>query len=419
MKGDLNMRSIKINSSVIFNDNINKNQSGLSKSFLFTNILANIGFTSFLITIPIKIQADLFYYSHGVYPSFTIARHIFYLAALIFFAMAYINIKKDKTGFVIIKNMSILALVVLFQSFFLSILQGKLPLITIKNLYFMFSPILLAYFVVNILDEKRIERLLKVTFIFVVIQYIHLKLPIILTPSSFLEIDFMRSYSPFESSAFSGYFYGFMVYFTLVSKSRTFSVLSVLFNILIFKRLNVIFSVIFLVYSIFKIGPKKVNPLIRKGLMIFFVIFPIVEYYVVINPYHLNLIAQKIGFDNVHGLVMGRDVFIKTVLNSGYKSWGFGSMGERLNLLLGKKGIEFDSVQIFIELGVIGCTVFPYFLWKSTTLNIAGITLMLVLFINISTSHQLTESYTILFNFLTIFLLNKKMHIEREVMLIN
>lgn len=413
------MRSTKINSTIIFNDHIRNSHSGLSNSFLLTNILANIGFTLFLITIPIKVQADLFYYSNGIYPSFAIYRHIFYLVALIFFAMAYINVKKDKSGFVIIKNMSILSLIVLFQSFFLSILQGKLPLITIKNLYFMFSPVLLAYFVVNILDEKRIARMLKITFIFVIIQYIHLKLPIILTPSSFLEIDFMRSYSPFESSAFSGYFYGFMVYFTLVSKSRTFSILSVLFNILIFKRLNVIFSIIFLMYSIFEIGSKKVNPLIRKGLIIFFIIFPVVEYFVVINPYHLNLIAQKIGFENVHGLVMGRDVFINTVLNSGYESWGFGSMGERLNLLLGKKGIEFDSVQIFIELGLIGCTVFPYFLWKSTTLNIAGITLMLVLFINISTSHQLTESYTILFNFLTIFLLNKKMHMEREERMVN
>lgn len=386
------------------------------KKNIFTYILSMSGFILFLLSIPIKSAADSYYYLNGTYPSYSILRHVLFTMSILFFGLAFFNIKKRyKFGNKIMYGMLFLVFLIMIISFFQAFKMQVIPIYTMKSIYFFVSPIILSYFIINVLEGNILDKGMKIAFILIAIQYIYSRWNIFLTFSSFLEINFFDSFSPFESSTYAGYFYGFMIYFLLCSKSKKFGIMAFIFNFLVFKRINIIFSVFFLALFWKKEEIRKINvpKIVLNVLVCLFSIIPIIEYNIITSQEKLYKLALYLGFTDTKGLVMGRDYFINSIVNSGFKSSGFGSTGILLEQILGKKGIEMDAIQIYLELGILGCFLFAFFLWKSIPNNVSAILVMFLFYINICTAYQITESYTVFFTFLVLFIIEKEYREEQ------
>lgn len=221
-----------------------------------TRPIVFIVYTLFVGSIVIKILADRFSYINYYYPSWTIGRHVSYAVLIAGLLVCFVLLKKNFQLFFLeeLKKIFLLGFLFLAISFLKSIYHGGLQRETIDQLYFLISPALLAFLMVNILGYKYMDLLMKISLFSVSFFYLIVHIQDFFSLSSLLSIDFFSSRSVFEDSSTSGYFYGLMCYFTVVSNERKYSFFSVLMVILTFKRINVLFSIVLLVvgYKIVK-----------------------------------------------------------------------------------------------------------------------------------------------------------------------
>jgi len=371
-----------------------------------SSILVFLSLSLFFLSIPIKISADFNYYNSGVYPSYSIFRHIFMLVSFILITFNYMNKKvKGTNGKKLFTNMISLITIFMTLSLFLIVKNEDFAESTISSFYFVIVPILFSYFLINSVEMKKIDFYFKTFFCIISLMYIIDKFSVFMNIENIFRINFFESYSPFESSAYSGYFYGFMIYLCIVQKDKVFGFLSVLMVFLTFKRINTLVAIpIYVIACRFKMN-KKVSKYIINGITIMFILLPIFEYRILIDSEALRNIAQMLGFYDSKGLVMGRDYFVELLVNNNFESLGFGSIGSFFDSLVGKKGIELDLVQIYIELGIIGISSISITFWQGINRDILSVIILFVFFINMLTSYQLTDSYALFFNTITLYYL--------------
>ena len=346
-------------------------------------------------SIIVKMQADLFYYDNLYYPNWSIFRHILFGSSLILLLLAFIKSKNQKVFVREFLMLCGLGFFILFLSIIYVSINGGGIFASIKSLYLMYSGVIAAFFILNLYRPKEIISFMKVLLVTVLLLYFYGNIEKFFVPSNYLEIDFWESKSPFESSAFSGYLYGFMMFFTLAIDNKKWAWISVIGNLLAFKRVNILFSLLFLCISVFKKGKRKIPKILLWFLIILFSLLPMLQYELM-TPDNLYFLANKLGFSDVHYLLMGRDKFFYQVLNSGYKSFGFGSASARLQSLSGN-GMEMDGLSTYMELGLFGSSAISLTFWKITGRKSRGIFLMLVFFINYLTSSQINSTYTMMF----------------------
>lgn len=375
--------------------------------------IIRLNFLFLVVSIIIKIQADNIFYVTVSYPPWSILRHIFFAMCLSLLGYLYIKLPKERRlffgEFVIIST--IIVIVFIISLFLISINDGSVTSL-MKSIYFLYSPFLYAYFAINTLKKNDIEELFKWTFFSTIALYFFGNFSDFLDLNNFLEINFMESFSPFESSAFSGYFYGFMMFFTLGTDRKKVSILSVVMNILTFKRINVLFSIVFLFMTLSKKGYSKVPKIIPYIFILIFTLLPIIQY-TFMNPDKLLYVASLLGFTDVHNLLMGRERFLYTVMNSGYRPSGFGSASSRLQAITGN-GMEMDGLSTYIELGIIGTFLISFSFWKISGRIFRNVFLMLVFFFNYMTSTQLGDTYSLLLLFITIYFVKSNYSIKEQ-----
>lgn len=367
-----------------------------------------------VISIAIKIFADLIYYDLLSYPSWSIFRHILFFGVFLLLVFQFsVNKYKNKYTFDELKKIILFLSLVLCISLINSVIGNDFTTKTLAQLYFIGSPAIMAILIVDSFSIDEIDTFFKVLFLAVATIYIYYKISDLTNINNYLLIDFWNSYSPFESSAFSGYFYGFMVYFSMTktNKKNIWSFLGIIFVFLTFKRINVIVSFIFLLSGHLIKSEKKFSKLSKYIMITIFTILPVFTYYIM-KPDILFNIARKLGFEDTKGLMMGRDNFFYLLKSYHYKSYGLGSMDVTLNNLTGH-GFELDGLRIYMELGIIGCLIMASFFWNITERYFINGIIVFIFFINYLTSAQLVDNYSLLFMFITIFI-NNKINKERE-----
>lgn len=272
----------------------------------------------------------------------------------------------------------------------------------------MLLPVLLAFLISNSASSRTIYNGMKCLFWLVASLYLWEVMPQISAPAELLTIDFFESYSPLESSALAPHFYGLLLYFTFCSSSKGYFILAALGNILAFKRVNVLAALGLLLMGKFPYHRKKVPDWLKEGTILFFILLTLVEYQLLKRPEALTELADRLGFPLVKGLLMGRNEFVETLLSAGFVSSGFGSTGPALEQLLGKKGLELDLMQVALELGPVGVIALVNLIWRGIGKSLAEYLILLLLFFNMASSYQLTDSYGMLYNFLCLFLLQRE-----------
>lgn len=380
-----------------------------------TRPIVFIVYTLFVGSIVIKILADRFSYINYYYPSWTIGRHVSYAVLIAGLLVCFVLSKKNFQLFFLeeLKKIFLLGFLFLAISFLKSIYHGGLQRETIDQLYFLISPALLAFLMVNILGYKYMDLLMKISLFSVSFFYLIVHIQDFFSLSSLLSIDFFSSRSVFEDSSTSGYFYGLMCYFTVVSNERKYSFFSVLMVILTFKRINVLFSIVLLVVG-YKIPfEKKIPSVITKVTSIFFIILPVGEYFI-LQPDKIDNFVNRILFFDKKGLFMGRDFFFQQLINSGYRSLGLGSVTKALRQL-GLRGLEMDALRMFMELGIIGVIALTVIFWSLTKNDLKKYMIMFLFFLNYSTSGQLSDSYVLFFIFSSFAMIDRKLYFKNGI----
>lgn len=377
----------------------------ISFNFSASGIIKKVLFILFIISIMIKIQADLFFYENSFYPSWSVVRHIMFVVIICLAFLIYIGVSNRGKWSKPAAVATVIYLLFLGASVVMAI-NANQPFNRALEVTFMsLSPIILTYFFVNIYSKKEINSFMRTTFIFLTIQYIFSKYDVLISFDSWLQIDFFQSFSPFESSAMSGYFYGFLIYFTLFDYNRFFVITSFVLNFLVFKRVNVLFSIILVLLGNKNFSDKKISISTKWFLIIAFTLLPILEYYMLTGA-GINKILEIFPKFDMQGLLMGRNWFLSTVLNNGYKSYGLGSFGTELYNLLMRMGLELDGVQMYLELGILGVFGTSYMWWNFTERNLKNVIIVFLFMLNYLTSAQLGDSFAVFFNTLTMAMIS-------------
>lgn len=377
-------------------------------------LLTFVGAALFLASVPVKALADNFYYQQGYYPSYAFLRHLLLAGTLGAFLGALFLSEQSLKGLRLIRSLAVLCVFLLGASLVKAFGQGVWPLASFKALTFLFLPLLLAFSMVNSQREPVIRRGMKLLFWLVVLLYLQEKSAVLRYPQELLTIDFFTSYSPLESSALAPHVYGFLIYFLFCCRSRGYAVGAVLLNLLVFKRINLLAALPLLLFFLLKIKDRPLSGKWKYGLILFFVSLVGLECQILQRPDLLETLAEQLGFDGVQGLVMGRNKFVLALLSADFHSSGFGSTGPALENLLGKKGLELDLMQLMLELGWSGVVVTVGAFWLGIKERLYPYLILLLLFCNMLTSYQLTESYGMLYHFLCFFLLSGEVEVDRQ-----
>lgn len=371
-----------------------------------TNILRKTIPILLFISILVKINADLYYYSNAIYPSWSSMRHILVVVIIGISFIVYIGLPVDNRGkwkkpMTIALGFAISYVVI---SVFMAVRLNKPFTRAIEMSFLQTSSIILAFFFINIFSKKEISRLMRAIFILFTVQYIISHLDRLLVPQNFLEISFFDSYSPFESSALSGYIYGMLVYFTMFDENKFFIYASFIMNFLVFKRINVLVSIFLVIFGRKISYEKNISNSLKWFVIILFTILPIIQYHAMLGS-GIDFILQIFPRFDVQGLLMGRNWYLNTLLNSNYESYGLGSSGTELYSLLTHTGIELDGIVMYLEMGLYGLFGASFTWWNITEMKLKNFVIILIFMVNYLTSSQLTDTYAVFFNLLTVALI--------------
>lgn len=371
-----------------------------------TNILRKTIPILLFISILVKINADSYYYSNAIYPSWSSMRHILVVVIIGISFIVYIGLPVDNRGkwkkpMTIALGFAISYLVI---SVFMAVRLNKSFTRAIEMSFLQTSSIILAFFFINIFSKKEISRLMRAIFILLTVQYIISHLDLLLVPQNFLEISFFDSYSPFESSQFSGYIYGMLIYFTMFDENKFFIYASFIMNFLVFKRINVLVSIFLVIFGRKISYEKNISNSLKWFVIILFTILPIIQYHAMLGS-GIDFILQIFPSFDVQGLLMGRDWFLNTLLNSNYESYGLGSSGTELYSLLTHTGIELDGIVMYLEMGLYGLFGASFTWWNFTEMKLKNFVIILIFMVNYLTSSQLIDTYAVFFNLITVALI--------------
>ena len=213
--------------------------------------------------------------------------------------------------------------------------------------------------------------------------------------SNILSIDFLNSYSPFESHYSAGTSIAMCAFFMYYRKNKVLGLLSLIFAFLTFKRAAVLFAILLLILPRIinvnkELGRKYIN--VIKIIFIFLTLI----YFWLLLPTSSDIFFDIFG-ETQSNFTMTRSDFLNTLLNMGFKSSGFGSITDVLG-----RGLEMDLISIFLETTIVGLIIFINGYWNCSGNTIYTVIYMFFQFSNLLTSHSLTNSFNWILAFLII-----------------
>ncbi len=212
------------------------------------------------------------------------------------------------------KRYIIMIIVLFLISFFLQLLNG-FHVELFNEIMYLLTPLILSYSIIKY-KNGNIEDVLNIIYFSLIILFILINLSN-LSLKSVLSIDFIKSYSPYESGIAFYSIILFIYYLFNNNKKRT--IISFLLCVLSFKRITFLFLFIFLVLKKHMIH-KKPN---YKWLILFFVFVPIILV-LLCNDSVSSLFYTYTGID-LNYFMKGRFEFIKILSNSNDVKYGLGS----------------------------------------------------------------------------------------------
>nr|WP_122036952.1 hypothetical protein [Lactiplantibacillus plantarum] len=280
---------------------------------------------------------------------------------VIFELLAYFSKKKLTSDTLLLnnfKNFFYFFVIVSIISISLSIKSSEFSLRIIQNFIFVFIPMLYAFLVINTWNKSEIHTAFKLGLLISIIGYVYsTKIGILGILDNLSTINYQNTNSTvLESSTFALLSVGFAGFFCYFKKGYLWKFLSVLFVILTFKRQITLTAILLFILGFFNIRRKKVNIyiFIISGLVLMALAF---AYYYAIEPQHIVEFSQILGVD-LRSFSTNRTDRLNWLLNSDFKTYGFGSSTDYMYKTFGGFALEMDTVQLYVEMGGIGIIIF-------------------------------------------------------------
>lgn len=262
---------------------------------------------------------------------------------------------------------------------------------TIIGLARIVVPVIVVYALVNVMEIEDIYNLMSILLIIMFAGYI-CAVANRITLKNILAINFIKSYSPFESTMFSPAAMGFCLFFCYYRQHKILTILSVIFTILTFKRIMVLYAVFLLFFG----GIVKKWRMPVWTTKIFIIGFTILSiFYIQLMNGEINDLIYKYFGITVNAFSMGRSYFMRTILNN-FKSFGF------MSSTVGYRSMEMDIPMIYVEMGILAVIAIIYFMSKLIRDNWYNFLIVFFCLLELLTSHWLDIVYFWIVAYLTI-----------------
>ena len=263
---------------------------------------------------------------------------------------------------------------------------------TITGLGRIVIPVIVAYALINVMNIKDIYNLMSILLIVMFVGYIY-AIAHRITLKNILAIDFMNSYSPFESSMFSPAAMGFCLFFCYFRKRRMLTVLSVFFTIMTFKRIMVLYALLLLAFGGIAKKMGKMSTWITKVFVLSFIAISM-AYIGLMDGTIQDFVFRYTGL-GINSFTMGRAFFMRTILRD-FKSLGF------MTSTVGYRSMEMDIPMVYVEMGILAVIALIYFMSKLIKNNWYNFLIVLFCLLELLTSHWLDIVYFWIVAYLTI-----------------
>ena len=360
------------------------------------NIVNFINISLFILMYAFRSFTDAIYVSKGIESNFLINIKYLILGVAILFGIFQFKYKKEKTIYnKELFNIIIVITTIVVISLVMIIISGKYYSSFLEGIVKLLLPVIYVYLVLNLFEFKDIYKCMCGTLILSFIGYI-LEIGINkFTINNFMKIDFLHSYSPFESHFSAGTSIAMCAFFMYYRKNKIFKYMSILFAILTFKRMAVIFALILLFLPRIIDVNKNIKRKYKNIIKIIFVILTL-GYFWLLTP-QASVIFEKIFGQSQTSMTMGRSDFLQSLLNMNFVSSGYGSISNTLG-----RGLEMDLISIYLETTIIGLIVFINGYWNCAGNKIYTFIYMMFQFLNLLVSHSLSNSFNWILAFLII-----------------
>ena len=313
-----------------------------------------------------------------------------YYLMLLTIACSLLHILIYKKSNIFWKEAQLLLVVVIVFSLisaFEIIVTGVYASVVLDSLIKLALPIFFAYGVLNTLTYKQLQVSMAIVLCFSIVGYICELLFTGFTFADFSQMDYESSTSAAESSIFAGISITLCAFYCYYRNNKILTWLSVIYAVMTFKRLSIIFAIIFFVIPMFIDSNKRVPSYIRQIMKLFFLGGTGI-YYLLLLPQSRRMF-EILFHQSQDQFTMGRSAFLRELLSANYHSYGYGSSAAAIG-----RSIEMDYIQIAIELTPLALFIFINAYW-----NIVGDNLYLTLFmlfksLNFLTSHSVNSNYS-------------------------
>lgn len=272
---------------------------------------------------------------------------------------------------------------------------GDNPLL-LDSLFRLILPPAIAFLVVNLMKKQHIHKVMIVT-LFIMLLFYLLAFRDKLTINNFLSIDYLNSYSPFESHFFSPPAIALCLWFCFDRSNFVFTILSVFFLFLTFKRFMIIFAIFLLLFGSY---------LLKKGRAPKWVPYIIIILFISLSFIYTNLMLGKfdqmflsIFHKSVNNFTMGRQYFFLQLVNGGFTSYGFNSS---TTSVFTNRSIEMDIPQYWLEMGLIAVISLIILLVFSAGRAWYSLAIISFCLIETLTSHWMDITYFWIFAYIVI-----------------
>jgi len=270
------------------------------------------------------------------------------------------------------------------------------------GILFLAWPALLGYLAINLFKANQIKNMMVGILVVTFIAYlIDLQRKGLLIPSSLSAISFYDSYSPYESSAFSGVSFSLAAFFCYFRKNKLWLILSALFCLLTFKRVFIVFLPILFVVGIFgkfsEGRPKKSTFVWCAAIT---AVVAIGYFYILLpgnNTFFETILSKYFNLD-VYQFTMGRDTQLYALLNMGFQSYGYMS-----SLMWSPSYVEMEFCRIYLELGFLGVIAFSLYFWTISRNDRYALFFMSGLIANLVFSWSLSSFEGWFLSYITLF----------------
>lgn len=359
-------------------------------------LISKVNVILFILMYAFRSFTDAIFVARGIESNIWV--NVKYIILVISCALCFIQLFKSEKELIFKKEFNSLAIVIIFLSiisFIMVLISGKYYSSLLENIIKFTLPCIYVFLLLNTMEFKDIYICMSGALILSFVGYIIEIGPENFTLSNILSIDFNSSFSPFESNFAAGSAIAMCTFFMYFRKNRVLKYLSLFFALLTFKRLAVLFALLlFFLPRIIDIN-KQVSKKQRNFIKITFVILTFV-YFWLLTPQSNELFKNIFG-QTQREFTMGRSDFLRTIINSNYVSSGLGSTTDFLG-----RGLEMDLIRIYLETGIIGLIIFIIGYWNCAGNCVYTYIYMLFQFINLLTSHSLSNSFNWILAFIII-----------------